>query len=76
MKCSKHDDFKYLSLLQGDTFPEHVADMSSLRWLRINKTGMEMLPDELSQLNKLVSKAIKIIYKFKFSIEIGDLISA
>eukprot|EP00057_Strongylocentrotus_purpuratus_P005896 XP_011660370.1 PREDICTED: protein flightless-1 homolog [Strongylocentrotus purpuratus] len=27
--------------------------MSGLRWLRLNQTNLEMLPDELSQLNKL-----------------------
>ncbi|XP_041473939.1 protein flightless-1 homolog [Lytechinus variegatus] len=38
---------------RGDVFPNAVADMSGLRWLRLNQTNLEMLPDELSQLNKL-----------------------
>ncbi|XP_071488184.1 protein flightless-1 homolog [Diadema antillarum] len=41
------NDFK------ADMFPSSVADMSGLRWLRLNQTNLEMLPDELSQLNKL-----------------------
>ncbi|XP_022093580.1 protein flightless-1 homolog isoform X2 [Acanthaster planci] len=38
---------------KSDLFPKDVADMSSLRWLRVNKTRLEMLPDELSSLSKL-----------------------
>ncbi|XP_038064629.1 protein flightless-1 homolog isoform X2 [Patiria miniata] len=38
---------------KSDLFPKDVADMSSLRWLRLNKTSLEMLPDELSSLSKL-----------------------
>ncbi|XP_071963998.1 protein flightless-1 homolog [Antedon mediterranea] len=38
---------------KDDEFPKHVADMSGLRWLRINKTNLDMLPDELSHLSKL-----------------------
>ena len=35
-------------------FPKRVADMPNLRWLKLNKTGLESLPDELSHLMKLV----------------------
>lgn len=49
--------------LQGDSFPDHVADMSSLRWLRLNKTSLEMLPDELSQLSKLVGLSGVSLYE-------------
>ncbi|CAH1794524.1 unnamed protein product [Owenia fusiformis] len=34
-------------------FPENVAGMSGLRWLRLNKTGLSEIPKEISQLRKL-----------------------
>ncbi|KAI8500111.1 hypothetical protein Bbelb_224280 [Branchiostoma belcheri] len=34
-------------------FPKHVQDMASLRWLRLNKTGIDKLPEELADLKKL-----------------------
>ncbi|XP_078691426.1 protein flightless-1 homolog isoform X3 [Branchiostoma floridae x Branchiostoma belcheri] len=34
-------------------FPKHVQDMASLRWLRLNKTGIDKLPEELAGLKKL-----------------------
>nr|XP_006817675.1 PREDICTED: protein flightless-1 homolog [Saccoglossus kowalevskii] len=36
-----------------EIFPAHVADMSSLRWLKLNKAGIQLLPEELSSLSKL-----------------------
>lgn len=39
---------------QGGYFPEHVKSMTSLRWLKLNRTGLCYLPEELSSLQKLV----------------------
>ncbi|XP_077979602.1 protein flightless-1 homolog isoform X2 [Glandiceps talaboti] len=36
-----------------EIFPGHVIDMSSLRWLKVNRTGISLLPEELSSLAKL-----------------------
>ena len=45
----------YLSLpFQGDAFPENVAMMKGLRWLRLNKTNLNAIPVELRDLEKLV----------------------
>ncbi|OCT64459.1 protein flightless-1 homolog [Xenopus laevis] len=41
------NDFK------GGYFPEDVKSMSSLRWLKLNRTGLCYLPEELSSLHKL-----------------------
>ncbi|XP_071375036.1 protein flightless-1 homolog isoform X4 [Centroberyx affinis] len=41
------NDFK------GGYFPEHVKSMSSLRWLKLNRTGLCYLPEELASLQKL-----------------------
>ncbi|KAJ3600913.1 hypothetical protein NHX12_031886 [Muraenolepis orangiensis] len=41
------NDFK------GGYFPEHVKSMSSLRWLKLNRTGLCYLPEELGSLQKL-----------------------
>lgn len=41
---------------QGGYFPEHVKCMSSLRWLKLNRTGLCYLPEELASLQKLVSQ--------------------
>ncbi|XP_077590146.1 protein flightless-1 homolog [Stigmatopora nigra] len=41
------NDFK------GGYFPEHVKCMRSLRWLKLNRTGLCYLPEELSSLQKL-----------------------
>ncbi|XP_048351374.1 protein flightless-1 homolog [Sphaerodactylus townsendi] len=41
------NDFK------GGYFPEHVKSMTSLRWLKLNWTGLCYLPEELSALQKL-----------------------
>ncbi|KAL8175325.1 UNVERIFIED_CONTAM: hypothetical protein K2H54_019610, partial [Gekko kuhli] len=37
----------------GGYFPEHVKSMTSLRWLKLNRTGLCYLPEELSALQKL-----------------------
>uniref|UniRef100_A0A3Q2NXC5 FLII actin remodeling protein n=1 Tax=Fundulus heteroclitus TaxID=8078 RepID=A0A3Q2NXC5_FUNHE len=39
--------------LQGGYFPEDVKCMSSLRWLKLNRTGLCYLPEELGSLQKL-----------------------
>ncbi|XP_078096507.1 protein flightless-1 homolog [Mustelus asterias] len=41
------NDFK------GGYFPEHVKCMTSLRWLKLNRTGLCYLPEELASLQKL-----------------------
>ncbi|XP_029767131.1 protein flightless-1 homolog [Terrapene carolina triunguis] len=41
------NDFK------GGYFPDHVKSMTSLRWLKLNRTGLCYLPEELSSLQKL-----------------------
>uniref|UniRef100_A0A8C5DZ40 FLII actin remodeling protein n=1 Tax=Gouania willdenowi TaxID=441366 RepID=A0A8C5DZ40_GOUWI len=41
------NDFK------GGYFPDHVKSMSSLRWLKLNRTGLCYLPEELASLQKL-----------------------
>ncbi|XP_067912198.1 protein flightless-1 homolog [Heterodontus francisci] len=41
------NDFK------GGYFPEHVKCMTSLRWLKLNWTGLCYLPEELASLQKL-----------------------
>ncbi|CAH3013556.1 unnamed protein product [Porites evermanni] len=47
------NDFKKLD------FPKRVADMPNLRWLKLNKTGLDALPDELSHLMKLEHLSLK-----------------
>lgn len=44
----------FVALPQGGYFPEHVKSMTSLRWLKLNRTGICYLPEELSSLQKLV----------------------
>lgn len=39
-------------------FPYHVSDMVGLRWLRLNKTGLGIIPFELSNLKKLESLSL------------------
>jgi len=40
------------------SFPYHVTDMVGLRWLRLNKTGLDIIPFELSNLKKLESLSL------------------
>lgn len=37
--------------------------MPNLRWLKLNKTGLESLPDELSHLMKLVFQLNLLLYR-------------
>ena len=46
---SHHDTYP-----QGGYFPENVKAMTSLRWLKLNRTGLCYLPEELAALQKLV----------------------
>jgi len=39
-------------------FPYHVSAMIGLRWLRLNKTGLDIIPFELSNLKKLESLSL------------------
>lgn len=41
-------------LFQGYKFPENVADMTGLRWLRLSESKLMHLPEELGNLKKLV----------------------
>jgi len=40
--------------MQDGNFPKHVADMTGLRWLKLNKTGLTVLPEVMAALKKLV----------------------
>lgn len=40
-------------VLQEDYFPKAVAEMTGLRWLRLNRTNIDWIPDELLSLKKL-----------------------
>ena len=37
-----------------ETFPGKVGDMGNLRWLRLDSSNLETLPDTLGNLSKLV----------------------
>ena len=39
-----------------DGFNDKVAEMSNLRWLRLKKTQMKSLPEEIDRFSKLVSR--------------------
>ncbi|XP_036307731.1 protein flightless-1 homolog isoform X5 [Pipistrellus kuhlii] len=50
------NDFKTsltINTPQGGYFPENVKAMTSLRWLKLNRTGLCYLPEELAALQKL-----------------------
>lgn len=51
---------------QSDGMPECVGEMSSLRWLRADSTGLIDLPESISALSKLVKKMLpsKLVYCF------------
>ena len=51
----------YCLQFQQEKFPEDVSVMSGLRWLRLNRTGLEMVPYEVSKLTKLVSKTTSVV---------------
>ncbi|KAL4240866.1 hypothetical protein ACF0H5_001651 [Mactra antiquata] len=37
----------------GNEFPKQVSDMTGLRWLKLNKTGLKEMPKEMANLKKL-----------------------
>ena len=39
---------------QDGHFSEKVAEMSNLRWLRLNRSQLSLLPEEIDKFNKLV----------------------
>ena len=63
----------FLFHLQKLDFPKRVADMPNLRWLKLNQTGLECLPDELSHLMKLVSSNELYCYLVEFDKFIYEL---
>uniref|UniRef100_A0A2K6UQH1 FLII actin remodeling protein n=1 Tax=Saimiri boliviensis boliviensis TaxID=39432 RepID=A0A2K6UQH1_SAIBB len=46
-------DLRGLFPVPGGYFPENVKAMTSLRWLKLNRTGLCYLPEELAALQKL-----------------------
>lgn len=44
-----------LIVLQETGIPRSIKEMSSLRWLRANNTGIDAVPEEIGNLLKLVS---------------------
>lgn len=46
-------DFTRYEFDQSDRHPKLLSEMQRLRWLRINNTGMESLPDDVVTLKKL-----------------------
>ncbi|CAB3984718.1 flightless-1 homolog [Paramuricea clavata] len=44
---------------QTHTFPDHVANMPNLRWLKLDRTSLEELPDEISHLKRLEHLSVK-----------------
>lgn len=43
-----------LLILQGEKFPDAIRHMTGLQWLRLDKTNLEEIPEELGKLMKLV----------------------
>lgn len=40
---------------QGDKFPDAIRYMTGLQWLRLDKTNLDDIPEELGKLMKLVN---------------------
>lgn len=56
---------QYLFFLWKDgKFPHDVADMTGLRWLRLNKTGLDSIPPEIYKLKKLVIISLLTFSRF------------
>ena len=47
--------------LQKDQFMEKMGEMRNLRWLRLNRSQLGALPDEIDQFQKLVIKIHVVI---------------
>ena len=50
-----HASFSFL-YIQKDKFVDKMTEMSSLRWLRLNRSQLGSLPDEIDQFQKLVCR--------------------
>ena len=48
-----------LNDLEDEKFPEAMEDMTSLRWLKLNKTKLRTIPAELSKLQQLEHLTMK-----------------
>jgi Leucine-rich repeat (LRR) protein len=46
-------DFTKYTFDESDRHPRLLSEMHRLRWLRINNTAMQTLPDDISSLKKL-----------------------
>ena len=44
--------------VQDGHLTEKVTEMSNLRWLRLNRTNLPTLPEEIGKLSKLVSQRV------------------
>lgn len=47
-------DFTKYSFDENVKHPKLLSEMQRLRWIRMNHTGMQTLPDEINSLKKLV----------------------
>ena len=47
-------DFTKYNFDEWAKHPKLLAEMQRLRWIRMNHTGMQALPDEINCLKKLV----------------------
>ena len=47
-----------ITVLQSEAFPASVGKMTGLRWLKLNRTGLQTIPEELGSLQKLVSSIL------------------
>lgn len=58
--------------VQGGYFPEHVKCMNSLRWLKLNRTGLCYLPEELASLQKLVRH---LVFFLKYQLDLCTIMN-
>ena len=56
LRCRDTTDSNRIFL--QETFPGKVGDMGNLRWLRLDSSNLETLPDTLGNLSKLVRKLL------------------
>ena len=49
-----------ITVLQSEAFPASVGKMTGLRWLKLNRTGLQTIPEELGSLQKLVSTVLNV----------------
>ena len=55
---------KYFSYFQDDKFPDAIRYMTGLQWLRLDKTNLTDIPEELGKLMKLVSRLIRVNFLY------------